>query len=57
MIPVVEQDGYFRQAVGFILEVIDVFRQHLNQALVVRHIRLGAVDKAEILEYRPPNAA
>lgn len=32
MIPVVKQDGRFGKMVGFILEVIHVFRQHLNQS-------------------------
>ena len=36
MIPIVEQDGSFGPVIGFILEVINVVRQHLNQPRVIR---------------------
>lgn len=45
MIPVVEQDGAFGRVVGLLLEVIDVVRQQLNQALVSRDIGFGTVDE------------
>ena len=45
MIPVVEQDASFGQVIGFILEVINVVRQHLNQPLVIRDVGFGTMGK------------
>lgn len=43
MIPVVEPDGHFGQLVGFVVEVVHVFRQQLNQSLVIQQIGFWAV--------------
>ncbi len=45
MIPVVQQNRQFGQVVGSFFEITDIVYQHLDQALVIRHIRFGTVGK------------
>lgn len=52
MIPVVEEDGYFRDINGLGTKVIEMMTQQFNQALVIGYTRGSAVGKSfKLLEY------